>query len=235
MPKMKFIYLALVSLFIISCTSVDNEQYDTRAIASLDALSEAIGKLNSASYTIDQVSVDENGLESYMQHDVYFRGPNKMYLHSTGSKGSSSIWYDGQTLSRFAFDKNTYATVEAPDDIIKTIDFVHDTYGIDIPAADFFYPDFTDNILDAYEHVLFVGDETTDGVETTSIVASDDNTTVQIWMTKANNLPLRLLIDSKNSDSEFYQITFSNLRIDPELPDLMFEFNPPSDSEKTEF
>jgi hypothetical protein len=226
MVKMKILFLIVVSFLLASCTSADKNQYDTRAVELLDLMSETIGDLSACSYTLHDVTVTADGTELYNQSDVYMRGPDKMYIHRFGSKGERSTWYNGSTLAYYSFDKNTYATIDAPDNIIKTIEHVHDEYGYDFPAADFFYPDFTDDVLAAFDHLLFLGDVTLNGQESTSVVASNDKTTVQIWVDKNSHLPLKLLIDAKDSTTEFYQATFSNFRTNPDLPDLMFEFKP---------
>jgi len=231
MVRKAVLYSVLASFFLVSCASEDKEQYDTRALESLDAMSEAIGELGACSYTLNDVNVLEDGTKYYNQHDVYMRGPDKMYVHSVGTKGDRSTWYDGSTLAYYSFDKNTYATVEAPDSIMKMIDHINEKYGIDFPAADFFYPDFTDDVLDNFDHVLFMGDETINGLESTSVLASNDKDIVQVWIDKATNLPVKFLIDSKASTAEFYVATFSNFRVNPDLPDLLFEINAPINSE----
>jgi len=227
-------YSILASFFLLSCTSKDKEEYDTRAIASLDEMSQIIGDLSATSYTLNEFSINADGSDNITQHDVYMRGPNKMHIHSVGSKGDRSYWYNGESLSFYSFDKNLYATVEAPDDILQTIDFINDKYGIDFPATDFFYPDFTDDILNELDYVLFVGDELVDGIESTSVFASNDTNAVQIWLNKTSHLPLKLVIESKVNAPEYYEITFTNFRSNPDLPDLMFEFKPPVGSESTE-
>ena len=234
MKNKTILYSILASFLLVSCTSKDKEEYDTRAIESLDLMSQTIGELSACSYTLNEYSVKEDGTEISTEHDVYMRGPNKMYVHSVGTKGDKSYWYDGENLSFFSFDKNVYATVEAPDDILQTIDYINDKYGIDFPAADFFYPDLTDDILDNFDRVLFVGDDLVDGIESTSIFASNDTDAVQIWIDKASNLPLKLVIESKVNAAEYYEVTFSNFRSNPDLPDLLFEFQPPHNSERTE-
>jgi len=234
MVKKSVLYSVLLSFLLVACSSEDKAQYDTRALESLDAMSEAIGELWACSYTLNNVNALEDGAKNYNQHDVYMRGPDKMYIHSVGSKGDRSYWYDGSTLAFYSFDKNTYATIDAPDSIMKTIEHVSEKFGIDIPAADFFYPDFTDDILDDFDYVLFMGDETINGLESTSILASNDETIVQIWIDKSTSLPLKFLVDSKASSEEYYVASFSNFRVNPDLPDSLFETNPPINSKSTE-
>lgn len=226
--------LILTSVFLLSCTSKDNNEYDTRAIESLDEMSQTIGNLSAASYTLNEFSIKADGSEKITEHDVYLRGPDRMYIHSVGTNGNRSYWYDGETLSFYSYDKNVYAIIDAPDTIMEAIDFINDKYGIDFPAADFFYPDFTDDILANFDSLLFVGDESVDGIESTSVFATNDKLAVQIWVTKDNPLPLKLVVEPKANDTGYYEITFSNFRSNPDLPDLMFEFEPPHDSESTE-
>lgn len=234
MVRKAILYAVLASVFLVSCTAKDKDEYDTRAIESLDAMSEVIGELLACSYTLDDVNVTEDGSEFYNVHDVYMRGPNKMYIHSNGTKGERSYWYDGATLAYYSFDKDTYAEIEAPGNIVETIHYVHEEYGVRFPAADFFFPDLTDDILAEFDRVLFLGEDVLDGIESISILASNDNQTVQIWIDKATNLPLRLSIEPTAETAKFYEATFSNFRENPDLPDLLFESKPPIDSEKTE-
>jgi len=228
------LYSILASFFLLSCTSKDKEQYDTRAIETLDVMSHTLGELSACSYTLNAFIVEEDGAEHFTEHDVYMRGPNKMYIHSAGSRGNRSYWYDGDHMSYYSFDKNVYATIEAPDNIVQMIDYISSKHDIDFPAADFFYPGFTDDILAEFDYVLFAGDELVDGIKSTSVFMSNDTDTVQIWVDKASNLPLKLVIYSKDNASEYYEATFSNFRSNPVLPDLMFDFKPPINSESTE-
>ena len=234
MARKAILYAVLASWLLASCSAKNNEEYDTRAIESLDAMSEVIGELASCSYTLDDVNVTADGTEFYNEHDVYMRGPNKMYIHSNGTKGVRSYWYDGSTLAYYSFSKDTYAEIEVPGNIMQTIDYVHDNYGVRFPAADFFYPDLTDDMLADFDHVLYLGEEEIDGIKATSILASNDHHIVEIWIDKTTNLPLRISIETTADTAEFYEATFSNFRINPRLPDLLFESNPPVDSEKTE-
>jgi len=226
--------LILATTFLLSCTSKDNEEYDTRAIESLDEMSQTIGELFAASYTLNEFSIKADGSEKHTEHDVYMRGPDKMYIYSVGTNGKKSYWYDGESLSFYSYDKNRYATIDAPDNTMEAIDFINVKYGIDFPAADFFYPDFTDNILTNFDHLLFVGDAPVNDIESTSVFASNDIYAVQIWLAKESHLPLKLVVEPKANDTGYYEITFSNFRSNPDLPDMMFEFSPPHNSESTE-
>jgi len=126
-----------------------------------------------------------------------------------------------------------YAMVGAPDNIIKAIDYISEKYGIDFPAADFFYPNFTDDILDNSNSIYF-SEETVDGVDCVSVLATTDGETIEIWIDKATHLPYRMVIESQLDKDQYYDVVFSNWRIDPNLPDVIFDFEPPGNTEETQ-
>jgi len=229
MIEKKLVYTFFVALFLFSCSS-DPKVYDERAIASFDALSETIGKLESCSYTLNTFVSKKTGEQYTNEHDVYMRGPNKMYIHSDGTKGERSYWYDGKTMGYFNFAKNTFDTIPALENIVKTIDVLHHKYGIDFPAADFFYPTFTDDMIDNFDQILFFGDETLDGVDCSVSKSVNDKYLVHIWIDKKTDLPHKLVISNVNNSLGYYEAVFSNWRENPVLPDILFEFKPPQHS-----
>lgn len=228
--RIKAFFLSVLAVFLLaSCQS--SEKYDSRAVASLDAMSETIGELSSCSYTLDTFRSLSDGTDIQNEHDVYMRAPDKMYVHSIGTKGEKAYWYNGSELAYFSYSEDVYATVDAPDNIIKAIDFINSNYGIDFPAADFFYPEFTDDILAHYNEVYF-SEEEIDGIECDYVIASNDSEIVQIWIDKATNLPHRLVIEPRLDGDKTYDAVFSNWRTNQELPDVLFDFEPPANSEQ---
>lgn len=216
-----------------SCTSPSGE-YDAKAIEHLDKLSETIGQLNSCSYTLNTISTIAHDTNVVNENDVYLRGPNKMYIHITGTKGVKGFWYNGSRFSYYSYDKNTFDTLAAADNIISVIDQVHNTYGVDFPAADFFYPSFTDDVIDNFNEVLFMGNSSHNGIECTIIKAINTENEVQIWINKETNLPHMMVMVKQDNSGDTYEAVFSNWRVNPNLPDLLFEFEPPSNSTRVE-
>lgn len=224
-------YLIAATLFFVSCTS-DNGKYEKGAIDHLDKLSETIGNLNSCSYTLNTVVSKGTESEFSNEHDVYMRGPDKMHIHTNGTKGQKGFWYDGSSFAYFSYNKNTYDTVSAASNIIAAIHQLHNDYGIDFPAADFFYPTFTDDILDNFNEVLLVGDENIDDVDCVVILASNDDIVLKIWIEKDSNLPNIVSITPFDKSASSYKAVFSNWRINPPLPNMLFEFAPPPNSKR---
>ncbi|MFK5878700.1 MAG: DUF2092 domain-containing protein [Flavobacteriaceae bacterium] len=232
MIKNTLIYSLLFSLLLMSCTSKEKGEYDTRAIESLDKLTETIGALASCSYTLNTISSKNEENKTVSEHDVYMGGPSKMYIHTVGTKGEKSYWYNGEDLAYYSYDKNEYATIEASGSILDIVEHINQNYGIDFPALDFFYPTLTDDIMNNYNTILFIGDETIDKVSCTLIEATNDNKVLQIWISNETNLPHRMVISSDTDQNDFYDIVFSNWRTNQDLPDLLFAFEAPTNSER---
>jgi len=234
--KVKVIYYAIIaSLFIASCNSSDNKEYDTRAVESLDKLTETIGKMEALSYTVQSYIVNDKSEIISKISDVYLKGANKMFIENKSSRGNKSFWYNEDKFAYFLYNKNEYDILDAPDNTLKLIDSINNKYGIYFPAADFLFPTLTDDMMDNYNHILFFGKEKVGDIECTSLEASNEESIVQIWVEKETNLPHKMVITSKTNKNKYYEAVYTNWRINPKLPDVLFEFQPPSGSIQVKF
>ena len=206
---------------------------DPASVQILDHMSAVIGELGSCSFTVS-VSRDMNDpdlglVTQFGVNEVYMRGPDKMLVNSRSDSDHRGYWYDGKTVTYYSYDENNYAAVKAPATILQTIDAISRDYGVDFPAADFFYPTFTDDLLDNSDRIVFLGKATVEGKDCFHILAAGKTMGVQLWIADDSvNLPVKVSIvyyDQKNAPR--YEATFSNWKINPELPSAMFDFVPP--------
>jgi len=233
-------FLALC-FFIFSCGSNPGNQdgvYDTRAVEVLDKMSETIGALNSCSYTLNTYMYEHDAagqaISYSKENDVYMRGPDKMHIRVNGTKGEYGYWYDGSELSYYNYDQNIHDIVDAPERIMEAIDFLHEKYGIDFPASDLFYPTITDDILEHFDTVLYFDNITINEVSCELIEATNERNVLQLWIETKTNLPYKILLAGQSDNTNYYEGVFSNWRVDPVLPDIMFEFKPPSNSTRVQ-
>ena len=228
--------MLLLLAVIISCSQSGSGEYDSRAIQKLDDLVETIGNLESCSFTLDVRKTQADSSKAmdtmYVEHDIYLRGPNKMYIYSKHADHNMAYWYDGDSLSYFSFTKSKYKSYKAADNILATIDAIHENYGIEFPAADFFYPTLTDDIIANYDHVLYLGEVEHEDETYVHIEASNEQEILSLWISSATHLPGQMRIE--NGTKGYYEGRFSNWRLDPELNDEMFLFTPPPGSEKAQ-
>jgi hypothetical protein len=236
---MKIIYYLTVVIVLINFRAIAQESdYDTTAILLLDRMGEVIGDLQSCSFSVstsfDQPG-DEIGLIKYfIVHQVYFSGPDKMLINSNGDKGHSGFWYNGKQLAYYSYSENNYAIIEAPSTTIATIDTVNKTYGIEFPAADFFYPSFTDDLIEHNDQIKFIGKSKIEDIDCFHIVAKNKDIITQIWISDdAFFLPVKLVISySKTIPNTQYEATYSDWVLNPDLPNAVFEFTPPAGANK---
>jgi hypothetical protein len=160
---------------------------------------------------------------------MYFQSVN----NDTGER--MGLWFDGEVLSLYHYESMNYAEVEFMGTILDAIDFVSAEYSLDFPAGDFFYPTLTDDILEFYDNLWYLGLEETDGISTIQVQASTNEELLSIWINSETHLPAAMTMAPFGSDQNDYEAVFSNWRIDPDLPDIMFEFEPPEGSSEVEF
>ena len=225
--------LLLLSLLWVSISTTAQNKTDSIAILILDQMSHIIGDLTSVDFTVEtRNDVNDPVLGTVSQfsvNEVIFSGPDKMYINSNGIKGHRSFWYNGEMLVYYSFNENNYAIMETPPTTIETIDSVNLNYGIDFPAADFFYPSFTEDLIAASTEIIFAGKNTIEEKECFLIISKQKEMTIQLWIENSVLfLPVKMLIMYQNKNQGLqYEATFREWKINPVLPDAMFNFLPP--------
>jgi hypothetical protein len=224
----------LIFMFSGFLLKAQEKDYDTVAIMILDRMSSVIGDLSSCSYSLNITTdhIDSNTITtSYATTQVSMVGPNKMVVDVHSQKGHRGYFYDDSILTYYSFDENNYAAIDAPPTIVEAMDSIHNAYGIDFPAADFFYPTFSDDFLNYCSQVDYLGMEDVDGKECFHISGKGKDMDIQIWVANdATMLPQHFVINYKsNNDNDVkrYEAGFSDWKLNPDLPEAMFDFLPP--------
>lgn len=231
------LFLILSSLMIGRVSAQGDSTIDNTAVVLLDRMTALIGQLSSCSFKLttsaDKLMPDLGPVKEDQSHQIHFAGPDKMHIQTKGSN-NHSYWYNGDILMYYSLTYNHYGFIETHDNIIETIDMVNLDYGIDFPGADFFYPTFTDDLLENSESVVYMGLVTIDGVECHHILAVGPEQNVQLWLTNDTfTLPYRfVLLDKSDDHSLQYEGVFSDWVINPTLPDAIFDFVAPQSAKR---
>ncbi|QBN17727.1 DUF2092 domain-containing protein [Flavobacterium nackdongense] len=226
--------ILLLGLSLISLVSVAQPaKCDSVAVLLMDRMSDFIGELQSCSYKLN-VGEDFSGEDNFMlkkfsEDLVYMVGPDKMLVSKKGSKGQQSYLYNGTQLAYYSHDENNFGIIDAPDNIIETIEKVNSDYDIEFPAADFFYPAFTDDLIENSSQIKYIGKSMVNDTECFQLLAIGTDFDFQFWISNdAFNLPMKFVYVYKNKKgSPQYEGTFSEWKINPVFPDSMFNFLPP--------
>jgi len=233
---MKKILLCLPGAFLWLTITAQSAKYDSVAILIIDRMSDVISDMQSCSFklnTANDVFQSSNDMVKYFSdYEVYMSGPDKMLVNAHGHKGHRQFMYNGDELAYYSFDENNYGILKAPDNIIYMIDSLNDQYDIEFPAADFFYPAFTDDLLQDSDSLRFLGMERMGSKEYFHIISFGKEANFQFWIDNdAYNLPARFSITYKNKPGNpQYLALFSEWQINPQLPAAMFNFMPPPDA-----
>jgi hypothetical protein len=232
---MKKFILAVVLLLAIT-SRAQEPRVDTIAVMIIDHMASVIGELNSCSFTlntsIDVKDPDYGLITHHGTDEVYLVGPDKMHVNFNGDKGHRGFWYNGVMAILYSYDENNYVIIDAPETIIAMIDSINKNYGVEFPAADFFNPTLTDDMLNIFDDLLFLGRKMLDGKECLLIKASNEEMIAQIWLSSdAFMLPQKFIIIYKD-DAKQYEATFSNWNLNPDIPPSVFEFIQPPKARK---
>lgn len=107
----------------------------------------------------------------------------------------AGYWYDGETVTYYSYDENNYAIVDAPETTMEMITAVNQDYGVDFPAADFFYPTFTDDLIVSSDQIRMLGKKVVDGEPCFHIVATSPSQSIQLWIAADSfNLSVRAVL-----------------------------------------
>ncbi|MBK8551639.1 MAG: DUF2092 domain-containing protein [Ignavibacteria bacterium] len=225
-------------LFLGMHSGRTHAQIDSAAIAILDKVSFSVGNLQSCSLTLkteNDILDSRLGLVTHSETaDVYLKAPDKLYVSKSGDKGNKEFFYDGKTFTYYSKDNNVYSSIPAPPTIIQTIDSIHNTFGIDFPAADFFYPYFVDDLLKVSNNLAYLGVTSVNNKKCFHLAGTTLDVTYQIWIADDGTfLPVKLSIVSVNNISDRnYSALYENWSLNPALQNSMFDFNAPADAMK---
>jgi hypothetical protein len=230
---MKKLFFVLSGFWFSFYALAQSNKFDSIAIRILDRMSAVIGDLESCSFKLkvanDQPDVSGALVKYFNDYDVYMSGPDKMVVTARGSRGHRQFMYNGEQLAYYSFDENNYGIVPAPNTIIAMFDSLNKKYGMEFPAADFFYPALTDDLLQASDSIRYLGIETIGSQDFFHLIAYGKSMNIQFWINNdAYNLPESFAISYKDKKGNPQYIgLFSDWQLNPKLPYSMFEFSPP--------
>lgn len=229
----------LFSIILLFCFQSINaySQIDSSAVAILDKMSFAVGNLQSCSLVLkteNDILNPELGLITHSDvANVYFKAPDKFYISKSGDKGNKEFFYDGKTFTYYSKDNNVYSSVPAPATIMQTIDSIHNSFGIDFPAADFFYPNFTDDVLQISDKLADLGITSVENKKCYHLAGTTIDFTYQIWISSDTFLPVKMSIVYVNASmDDHYTAIYDNWSLNPVLQNSMFDFTAPADALK---
>jgi len=214
----------------IAAQSGDRSTQDRVALMILDRMCTTIGELTSCRFTLEaeqEVWDPELGIISHLTEDeVCMVGPDRMLVRSKGDQNDIGYWYNGAQVFYYSFTENNYASMKAPDTIIKTMDEMSRRYDIDFPAADLFYPTLVDDVTQNCDVVRYMGTSRVRGTDCFHIAGKGKKLSFELWIANdATTFPMKfILTTTEDVHSLRYDCTFTSWTGNPDLPKAIFEF-----------
>lgn len=229
----KRLSLLLLTFFFAFGAKAQEKNIDTTAVLILDRMGAVFGDLNSIGFTSevskDVAYSDDFYIKVFSKSEVIIKGPNKFSVRHHGEKNEDIYSYDGSQVTYFSFANNIYAVADAPDNLIETIDYLYEDFGIELTTADFLYPNFSKDFVDQMDQVLYLGVAQINGKRALHVMGSNESISAQIWVSDdAYFLPMKIVITYLSEGvAHQHQTDFSDWALNMDYPDSIFEFLPP--------
>jgi len=235
MNRYKLLLLIMIAAMSVSAQS---KKIDTTAVFILERMSRVITELQSCRLNVqaiyDVYTPDLGLIKNSEDADIIMKGPNKIFLKLIGDKGERTFFYNGETFSYYSFTNNLYAQIKAPKTILELADTIYTTFGIDLYAIDFFYPDFIDELVKNSSVISCLGQTTLNGRECFHLAGCLPEYNYQIWIQHdAFFLPAKVVMVYTNQKLNPQLEATYNWVINQTYPDAIFEFAIPPEAAKT--
>jgi hypothetical protein len=237
----KLIKVVLISLVFLSVSTRNTfAQIDSEAVVILDKMSDVVTDLESCTFVLKTEYDIYNTRLGLVKHsddaNVFLKAPDKLLVNRKGDAGEKSLYCDGKTFTYYSSDNNQYSSIPALSTIMETIDSIHNEYGIDFPAADIFYPDLIDELIDKSDDMAYLGLTTMENKECHHIAGTTDLLTYQVWINSEDFLPVKMvLVYTSKEGSPQYEAMYLDWNLNKALDDSMFNFVIPDKANKITF
>lgn len=184
--------------------------------------------------------VAENGqkLQFLSSSKVTVRRPDRLRSERHDPERVATLYYDGNSITLFDEDANTWATINAPPALDEMVVFARDNLGIEAPGADLLGSDVYGTLMEDVRSGIYVGLEHIDGIPAHHLAFRNrGGTDWQIWIREGTvPLPLRYVVVSTDVRSQpQFQVNLRDWEREPQISDADFEFEPPVGSRQIEF
>ena len=160
------------------------------------------------------------------------RRPDRMYVE-TGGDQQNEIWYDGVGLTIAMHKEKVFAQARMPETLDRTLDSLHERYGIATPVADFVYSSPAKALLTSTTTGGWVARETVDGKPADHLAFKDTGVDWEVWIPASGDpVPLKAIV--KLTDTKRLrkvEVTFSDWNLAPQIAGDRFNPKVPADYE----
>jgi hypothetical protein len=238
-PSERVLILVAVAGAAAACGSGDPRTDAERLARGREIVERMSTRLGSAqAFTVTTVEAREEPSAAgtprtvTVTRETTVRRPNRLYSKISGDK-QNEVWYDGVGLTVVMHRDKVFGQARAPETLDKTLDAIHERYGVAAPVADFVYSSPAKALLTDTTTGGWVGREDLDGQQTDHLSFKDTGVAWEIWIPVAGD-PLPVKAAAEFSDSSRLRkvdMTFKNWNLAPQIADDRFTPTVPADYE----
>jgi hypothetical protein len=181
----------------------------------------------------------ETGQKLQFDHGIAatVQRPNRLHAVRLGELVNQEIFYDGESLTLHELDSGFFATVAVPNTLEGMLDFARESLDLVAPAGDFIYADAYEILMDGVQSGFTVGEAWVEGVPCDHLAFRKPELDFQLWIEQGERpLPRRIVITTRDVIGEpQYTVAIRDWNLDPEVPEGLFDFEPPKGAIQVEF
>jgi len=237
---------ALLAIAMLSATAADKPADDAPAVdpQAIAILKHAVDKLaGSKQFTVsaeiwEDTELEEGGRAQFTRiADIKVRRPDRAQVSIKTSSPKRSFYYDGKSFTLMDHRKNFFGTVAAPATIDETLAKLSDDYGVDIPIDDLLLSRPFGNGGENAKFAQYLGVEPVLGVACHHVAFQNEAIDWQAWVEEGPVAVVRKVVITSKQEEGSPQLTaiLTGWDFATELPDFVFQFDPPADAAKIEF
>jgi hypothetical protein len=237
---LRFPYLICVAVLAVACgpgePKTDAERL-ARGRQLIERMSAKLGSADSFSVKTHEIrdQIKTGGAIQHVTVDretVLRRKPDRLYSKSSGDQ-RNEVWYDGVGVTVAMHQHKVFGQARMPETLDKTLDSMHERYGVALPIADFFYSSPAKALVPPTTTGGWVGRETLDGQQTEHLTFADTGVKWEIWLaSEGDSLPKKAMVEfSENPRLKKTEVTFSDWNFAPQVAANQFDPAVPQDYE----
>ena len=207
-------------------------QLEPKALEILKATSDKLAAAHTLSFTavelFEHLTRQGAPLGYTAKYEVTLQRPDKLRVLKPADGPANGFYYDGKTMTGYAFAENLLAVADAPPTIDATLEKAYKLAGISVPFDDLIVADPYGELAPGLKHAYYVGQSNVVGGITTDIVAyAGDGVFVQMWVGAEDKLPrLVRAVYLDDPDELRHDLAITDWKLDEAVP--ADTFAPPS-------
>jgi hypothetical protein len=203
---------------------------------TIDRMSAKLASAQTFSMKTHEVrhTIDSKGQpkQDSFDRETVVRRPDRLYTTTTGDRLNES-WYDGVGLTVVVHKDKVFAQARMPETLDKTLDSMHERYGVSTPVGDFIYSSPSKALITDKTTGGWVGRETVDGQETDHLAFKDTGVNWDVWIASTGD-PIPMKLVSEFTDEKRLrkiEVTFKEWNFAPQISAERFTPTVPPDYE----